>query len=54
MEASQKIALEMSTKRETLNVLLSADELDDAQRAEMGVLTTPGRRLRGRARGRCQ
>ena len=35
MKASQKIALEMSAKRETLNALLSVDEMDDAQRAEM-------------------
>ena len=40
MKASQKIALEMSTKREALNALLAVDELSDEQRAEMGTLTT--------------
>ena len=39
MKASQKIALEMSIKREKLNALLGEDELDDAQRGEMGALT---------------
>ena len=39
MKASQKIALEMSIKREKLNALLGEDELDDAQRGDMGALT---------------
>ena len=50
MKASQKIALEMSTKREALNALLSVDELDDAQRSEMGVLTTRMQELETEAR----
>ena len=44
MKASQKIALEMSEKREKLNALLAVDELTEDQRSEMGVLTT---RLQG-------
>ena len=39
MKASQKIALEMSTKREALNALLAVDELSEEQRAEMSSLT---------------
>ena len=50
MKVSQKIALEMSAKRETLNALLSVDEMDDAQRAEMGVLTTRMQELEVEAR----
>ena len=50
MKASQKIALEMSTKREKLNVLLSADELSDEQRAELGVLSTRMQQLEVEAR----
>ena len=50
MKASQKIALEMSTKRESLNALLGADELSDEQRAEMGVLTTRMQQLEVEAR----
>ena len=50
MKASQRIALEMSTKREALNALLSADELSDEQRAEMGVLTTRMQQLEVEAR----
>ena len=38
MKASQRIALEMSTKREALNALLSAEDLSAEQRAEMGVM----------------
>ena len=50
MKASQKIALEMSTKRETLNSLLGEDELSDEQRTEMGVLTTRMQELETEAR----
>ena len=50
MKASQKIALEMSTKRETLNALLGEDEMSDEQRTEMGVLTTRMQDLEGEAR----
>ena len=39
MKASQKVALQMSTKRQALNALLAVDELSDEQRSEMGVLT---------------
>ena len=50
MKASQKIALEMSVKREALNELLSADELTDEQRTEMGTLTTRMQQLEVEAR----
>ena len=50
MKASQRIALEMSTKREALNALLSADDLSDDQRAEMGVLSTRMQQLEVEAR----
>ena len=50
MKVSQKIALEMSTKREALNALLSADELTDEQRAELGVLSTRMQQLEVEAR----
>ena len=50
MKASQKIALEMSIKREKLNALLGEDELDDAQRGEMGALTTRMQELEVEAR----
>ena len=50
MKASQRIALEMSTKREALNALLSLDEMSDEQRAEMGVLTTRMQELETEAR----
>ena len=50
MKVSQKIALEMSAKRETLNALLSVDEMDGAQRAEMGALTTRMQELEVEAR----
>ena len=50
MKASQKIALEMSTKREALNALLGLDEMSDEQRSEMGVLTTRMQQLETEAR----
>ena len=50
MKASQKIALEMSTKREALNALLGLDEMSVEQRAEMGVLTTRMQELETEAR----
>ena len=50
MKASQKIALEMSTKRQALNALLGADELSDEQRAEMGTLTERMQELEVEAR----
>ena len=50
MKASQKIALEMSTKREALNALLAVDEMSVEQRAEMGVLTTRMQELETEAR----
>ena len=50
MKASQKIALEMSTKREALNALLAVDELSDEQRAEMGTLTERMQHLEVEAR----
>ena len=42
MKASQRVALEMSEKREKLNALLGVDELSDEQRTEMGTLTSSG------------
>ena len=50
MKASQKIALEMSTKREKLNALLAVDEMTDEQRAEMGTLTVRMQELEVEAR----
>ena len=50
MKASQKIALEMSERREKLNALLAVDELSDAQRTEMGSLTTRMQELETEAR----
>ena len=50
MKASQKIALEMSTKREALNALLAVDEMSDEQRTEMGALTTRMQELETEAR----
>ena len=50
MKASQKIALEMSTKREALNALLGLEEMSDEQRSEMGVLTTRMQQLETEAR----
>ena len=50
MKASQKVALEMSTKREALNALLGLDEMSDEQRTEMGGLTTRLQELETEAR----
>ena len=50
MKASQKVALEMSEKREKLNALLGVEELSDEQRAEMGVLSTRMQQLEVEAR----
>ena len=50
MKASQRIALEMSGKRESLNALLSAEELSAEQRSEMGALTTRMQELEVEAR----
>ena len=50
MKASQKIALEMSTKRQALNALLGADELSEEQRAEMSSLTERMQELEVEAR----
>ena len=50
MKASQRIALEMSTKREALNALLSAEDLSAEQRGEMGTLTTRMQQLELEAR----
>ena len=50
MKISQKIALEMSTKREALNALLAVDELSEEQRAELGSLTTRMQQLEVEAR----
>ena len=50
MKASQKIALEMSTKREALNALLGLDEMSDEQRTELGTLTTRMQHLEVEAR----
>ena len=50
MKASQKIALEMSEKREKLNGLLGVDELSDEQRTEMGTLTSRLQELETEAR----
>ena len=50
MKASQRVALEMSTKREALNALLGLDEMSDEQRTEMGGLTTRLQELETEAR----
>ena len=50
MKASQRVALEMSEKREKLNALLAVEEMDETQRAEMGVLTTRMQQLEIEAR----
>ena len=50
MKASQKIALEMSEKREKLNGLLGVDELSDEQRTEMETLTSRLQELETEAR----
>ena len=50
MKASQRIALQMSERREKLNALLGEDDLSDEQRAEMGELTTRLQELEVEAR----
>ena len=50
MKASQRVALEMSEKREKLNGLLGVDELSDEQRTEMGTLTSRLQELETEAR----
>ena len=50
MKASQRVALEMSEKREALNALLAVEELSDEQRAELGTLTTRMQHLEVEAR----
>ena len=50
MKASQRVALEMSEKREKLNALLAIDEMDETQRSEMGTLTTRMQELEVEAR----
>ena len=50
MKPSQKIALEMSTKREALNVLLAVESLSDEQRTDMGGLTSRLQELEAEAR----
>ena len=50
MKASQKIALEMSEKREQLNALLAMDELTDDQRADMATFSTRMQELEVEAR----
>ena len=50
MRASQKIALEMSEKREQLNALLAMDELTDDQRADMATFSTRLQQLEVEAR----
>ena len=50
MKSSQKIALEMSEKREQLNALLAMDELSDDQRADMATFSTRMQQLEVEAR----
>ena len=50
MKASQKIALEMSEKREKLNALLAVDEISEDQRTELGTLTSRLQELEVEAR----
>ena len=50
MKASQKIALEMSEKREKINALLGKNELSEDERTEMGTLTTRMQELELEAR----
>ena len=50
MKATQRIALEMSSKREALNALLAVDEMSDEQRSEMGGLTSRLQELETEAR----
>ena len=50
MKVSQKIALEMSEKREKLNALLAVDEMSEEQRTEMGTHSTRMQQLEVEAR----
>ena len=50
MKASQRVALEMSEKREKLNALLGVDELTDDQRSDLGKLTSRLQELETEAR----
>ena len=50
MKASQKIALEMSEKREQLNALLAMDELSDDQRADLATFSARMQQLEVEAR----
>ena len=50
MKASQRVALEMSEKREKLNALLAVDELTEDQRDDLGKLTTRLQELEVEAR----
>ena len=50
MKSSQRVALEMSEKREKLNGLLGVEELSDDQRTEMGTLTERLQQLEVEAR----
>ena len=50
MKASQRVALEMSEKREKLNALLGVDELTEDQRTELGTLTERMQELEVEAR----
>ena len=50
MKASQRVALEMSEKREALNALLAVDEMTEDQRVDLGKLTTRMQHLEIEAR----
>ena len=50
MKVSQKIALEMSEKREKLNALLAVDDLTEDQRSDLGILTSRMQELEVEAR----
>ena len=50
MKASQRVALEMSEKREALNALLAVDELTEDQRSDLGKLTSRLQELETEAR----
>ena len=50
MKVSQRVALEMSEKREKLNALLAVDELTEDQRSDLGILTTRMQELEVEAR----
>ena len=50
MKASQRVALEMSEKREKLNALLAVDELTEDQRDDLGKLTSRLQELEVEAR----